>query len=75
MKKVCKKVVNTKNNARHAVLDDVRSLEFELRRPYGRRRPEKIERLLDWIEEALDGVQITELDLLRGLIRSWDESR
>ena len=67
--------MNLDSEMRHAVLDDVRSLEFELRRPYDRRRPEKIERLLDWIEEALDGVQITELDLLRGLIRSWDESR
>jgi hypothetical protein len=58
---------------RHAALEDVRSLEFEMRRPHDRRRAQKIECLLDWIEQALGDVHLTETDLIRGLVRHWEQ--
>lgn len=68
---VCKASLDTE--MRHAVLDDVRSLEFEMRRPGSRRRPQKIKCLLDWIEQALADNHLREIDLLRGITRHWEK--
>jgi len=60
---------------RNALLDDLRALEFEVGRPAGRRRLARIRCLLEWIHDPLAEVEpaVRELDLLRGLLRSWEE--
>jgi len=58
---------------RNAVLDDLRALQFEIGRPPDRRRLDKIQLLVELIDEALaptDGAD-REIDLLRGILRSW----
>ena len=60
---------------RNALLDDLRALEFEVGRPAHRRRLARITALLEWIHEPLADVApaVREIDLLRGLLRSWED--
>ncbi len=60
---------------RNALLDDLRALEFEAGRPADRRRLTRISALLEWIHEPLADVEpaVREIDLLRALLRSWEE--
>jgi hypothetical protein len=60
---------------RNALLDDLRALEFEAGRPADRRRLARISALLEWIHEPLAEVEsaVCEIDLLRGLLRSWED--
>jgi len=61
---------------RNALLDDLRALEFEVGRTADRRRLAKIRSLLEWVHEPLAEVEpaVRELDLLRGLLRSWEHA-
>jgi len=61
---------------RNAVLDDLRALEFEMGRPADRRRLARIRALLDWLDETLAELELAsrEIDLLRGLLRTWEKT-
>jgi len=60
---------------RNALVEDLRALEFELGRTADRRRLAKIRSLLEWLYEPLAEVKpaVRELDLLRSLLRSWED--